>query len=87
MDESVSYYFSGTVPLKENEATVLSEKGCPEIDSRLSGAILSGMGVFEVERIWFPRRAGTFEYNLPWDLVNPLNLSLPAGGLGVHHYI
>ncbi|MCX6095528.1 MAG: hypothetical protein NT125_02205 [Candidatus Bipolaricaulota bacterium] len=45
------------------------------------------MGVFEVERIWFPRRAGTFEYDLPWDLVNPLNLSLPAGGLGAHYYI
>ncbi|MCX6095394.1 MAG: hypothetical protein NT125_01490 [Candidatus Bipolaricaulota bacterium] len=61
----MSHYFSGTVPLKENEATVLSEKGCPEIDSRLSGAILSGMGVFEVEGFWLPDPAGTVKYGVP----------------------
>lgn len=90
-DENVNYYFSGGAALtflfEEDEDAVLEGVKPVPIHSDLDGAILSGMGVIEVEGIWLDRLVGTFEYGLTWDLFDPLNFSFFAGGIGAHYYI
>jgi len=81
-DENANYYFSGGAAITfafEEEETALTEG--------MEGAILSGMGVIEVEGIWLDRLVGTFEYGLAWDLFDPLNFSFLSGGIGAHYYI
>ncbi len=89
-DENVNYYFSGGGAMTfafEEEGPVVEGKDRPAIRSELAGALLSGMGVIEVERIWLDRLVGTFEYGLTWDIFDPLNFSFFAGGIGAHFYI
>jgi len=90
-DENVNYYFSGGAAITfafEEEETALTEGiKQPTIHSGIEGAILSGMGVIEVEGIWLDRLVGTFEYGLTWDLFDPLNFSFLSGGIGAHYYI
>jgi len=90
-DENVNYYFSGGAAITfafEEEETALTEGiKQPTIHSSMEGAILSGMGVIEVEGIWLDRLVGTFEYGLTWDLFDPLNFSFLSGGIGAHYYI
>lgn len=90
-DENVNYYFSGGAAITfafEEEETALTEGiKQPTIHSGMEGAILSGMGVIEVEGIWLDRLVGTFEYGLTWDLFDPLNFSFLSGGIGAHYYI
>jgi hypothetical protein len=89
-DGNVNYFFAGGPALTfvfEEAVAPLPGTDRPKIGSRLERAILSGMGAIEVEGIWLPRLAGTFEYGLTWDLLDPLNFSLLAGGIGAHYYI
>ena len=90
-DENVNYYFSGgaaiTFAFEEEETALPEGMKQPMIHSGIEGAILSGMGVIEVEGIWLDRLVGTFEYGLTWDLFDPLNFSFLSGGIGMHYYI
>jgi len=90
-DENVNYYFSGgaaiTFAFEEEETALTEGMEQPTIHSSMEGAILSGMGVIEVEGIWLDRLVGTFEYGLTWDLFDPLNFSFLSGGIGAHYYI
>jgi len=90
-DENVNYYFSGgaaiTFAFEEEEPALTEGIKQPMIHSGMEGAILSGMGVIEVEGIWLDRLVGTFEYGLTWDLFDPLNFSFLSGGIGAHYYI
>ncbi len=90
-DENVNYYFSGgaaiTFAFEEEETALTEGMEQPTIHSGMEGAILSGMGVIEVEGIWLDRLVGTFEYGLTWDLFDPLNFSFLSGGIGAHYYI
>ncbi len=90
-DENVNYYFSGgaaiTFAFEEEETALTEGMEQPAILSGIDGAILSGMGVVEVEGIWLDRLVGTFEYGLTWDLFDPLNFSFLSGGIGAHYYI
>jgi len=90
-DENVNYYFSGgaaiTFAFEEEETALTEGMKQPTIHSGIEGAILSGMGVVEVEGIWLDRLVGTFEYGLTWDLFDPLNFSFLSGGIGAHYYI
>ena len=88
-DEGLHYYFSAGTALTfafEEATPILEGTDRPAIRSSLEGAILSGMGVMEIQQHRsLDRLVGTLEYGLTWDGFGPLNFF--AGGIGAHYYV
>lgn len=88
LDETVKYYFGIGISTTFTLLKLEEENGANgSIQTQWLNTVLAGMGVIEVEGLWLPRLAGTFEYGLSWAPLDPLNLSFFNGGIGFHYYI